>query len=712
MQHLGEDLIPNDRVALVELVKNAYDADANTVVVRFMQTDDGSLSTIEVWDDGHGMSVHTVETVWMEIATPSRSKNRRSESGARRVLGAKGLGRFSVARLAKELVLETRRADLDEVVLETNWDDYTSDDLYLDDLQITWEERSAATFAPGGPATEVFREAFQSAQIDESPPEVEHGTVLRLVGPRSDWSETEVDALRNALSRLTPPPPPADLDVPDRPEFRILLVDATGVATAIGPNPTIESPVYRLSGEVRADGSAELYFTSTYPGEDETFTTNLREGSRRLSCGPLKFDLRVWDLDRDGLTQFLSAASGMRRIKDVRELIRQNSGVSLYRDAFRVQPYGDPEVDWLGLDQRRVNNPTMRLSNNQIVGFVYITADENKDLRDQANRQGLISNEQFEDLQSVVTTALDLVEARRYSLRRGLDTAAGRRDRAKSVFDAFNLSDLRDVVSSRFPDDDALSQAVDEAEQNLKDGVKEVQEVIARFSRLATLGSLVDVITHEGNTALAIQNFALDDVEDLLADNEGECADQGRDLRDRIVAASQTLGRLFDGLEPLGGRRRGRPRRLSLQTVVRSAVELVSGELRDSEVTVEILGEDSIVTADESDIYQIVVNLVRNAAHWTVVANAAGKRHVQVETSRGDGWVAIEVADNGPGVPAENAPFVFDAYFSTREGGTGLGLNIAGSIVQDFYGGSLELVPSTDDLPGARFRATLRKRIG
>src|SRR5439155_15244279 len=99
---------------------------------------------------------------------------------------------------------------------------------------------------------------------------------------------------------------------------------------------------------------------------------------------------------------------------EVRELIRSNSGIALYRDGFRVRPYGEPEYDWLGLGQRRVNNPTMRLSNNQVAGFVYVTAEDNPELRDRSNREGLIENPQYEDLKEVMPKAIPEIGQRQY----------------------------------------------------------------------------------------------------------------------------------------------------------------------------------------------------------------------------------------------------------------------------------------------------------
>src|SRR4029077_2100250 len=98
---------------------------------------------------------------------------------------------------------------------------------------------------------------------------------------------------------------------------------------------------------------------------------------------------------------------------------------SIYRDGFRVWPYGEPHDDWLRLDQRRVNSPVEHLSNNQVIGFIDIGRDRNADLKDQTNREGLIHNQAFEDLRRLVYFVLQAIAAERQSIRHPMRRATG-----------------------------------------------------------------------------------------------------------------------------------------------------------------------------------------------------------------------------------------------------------------------------------------------
>lgn len=413
------------------------------------------------------------------------------------------------------------------------------------------------------------------------------------------------------------------------------------------------------------------------------------------------------------IRQLINLDVGAGGVHQVRKLIRDNSGIALYRDGFRVQPYGDPETDWLNLDRKRVNNPTLRLSQNQVSGFVFATAEQNPGLRDQANRVGLIENPQYEDLRRVVGALINLIEERRYILRRPSSSNNPGQSDSRGLFSSFDLKSVREAVSrSSLAADVEVARALDDAEEEMEQGVRQVQEVLSRFSRLSSLGALVDVIVHEGNTALTRIAHLLRRLERLKILEDDAAQESLTLISVRLKDQHESLRRLFRSIEPLSGRKRGRPKKVEIQAVIAQAIELISSELEEKGVAVSIQGENPTVTIDEADIIQVVVNLVNNSSYWTSTVHNAGERKIQVSTTRlVDGGLALTVADNGPGVSPEQRAAIFDPYFTSRPDGMGLGLSITGSIVKDFYDGDLELL-SERPLGGASFRAIFRKRVG
>ena len=142
MKTLGSELISNDAVAVIELVKNSYDAEANRVLIKFVGPLLPGKGRIEIFDDGFGMTLDVVRGTWMEPATPSKRQNTSSGSKGRRVLGEKGIGRFATMRLASELELVTRARGSDQEIYGIfDWTQFEDDQKYLDEVLILTEER-------------------------------------------------------------------------------------------------------------------------------------------------------------------------------------------------------------------------------------------------------------------------------------------------------------------------------------------------------------------------------------------------------------------------------------------------------------------------------------------------------------------------------------------------------------------------------------------
>jgi len=169
---LGTDLISSEKVALIELVKSSFDADASVVLIRFLRPLTEGQGPVEVWDDGHGMDVWALRDSWLDIATDAKKRRTRSESGGRRFLGEKGIGRLAAARLAREMLMTTGRADATEVNLLIDWNDFDRENAYLDEIEVAWEVGAPTVFAEDGAADRAFADADQHRLV--------------LIAPRGD----------------------------------------------------------------------------------------------------------------------------------------------------------------------------------------------------------------------------------------------------------------------------------------------------------------------------------------------------------------------------------------------------------------------------------------------------------------------------------------------------------------------------------------------
>lgn len=699
LRALGDELISSESVALTELVKNAYDADATGVLVRFIGPLEEGSGSIEVADNGHGMSLETIRDTWLEPGTLYRKRAIRSEGRGRRVLGEKGLGRFAASRLASRLELITRRAGAkDEVHVELDWSQFDDESRYLDEVEARWWSLGPVDLTTQGMLGRLARSL-------EQPASGEHGTLLRMWPLRTTWNEEKVRNVRSTLSRLVLPT--SDRAAVES-DFRIFL-DLPEPLTELGglvePPESLGQPHYSVTGTVAGDGKYTLEMTVR--GVDEVIPLEGRfplPGDRDPVCGPFGIELRVWDRDSSSLEELADTTGSS--LRNVRRDLNAGAGVSIYRDGFRVLPYGEARNDWLRLDLRRVQNPTMRLSNNQIVGFVTISADNNPDLRDQTNREGLIDSRAFEDLRLLVLSVLSELERARYRTRHPEATLRPR----GGVFAGFDLHDLQGLVRDRYPSDGDLLAAVETKQEDLERRILEVQEVLARYRRLATLGQLIDSVLHNARTPLAkIRNEA-----ELALPEVGEMPDVSHParLRQRLELINNQAGVLaavFRRIEPFGGRKRGRPQNVVLEDLVAGAFAVLEQELQRAGIKVDLPDGRTVVTADPTEVQEVLINLIDNSLHWLGSVPKA-TREIAVDVRRVDDRVELEFSDSGPGVDAQDRDRIFEPYFSSKPDGIGLGLAIAGEIIQEYYGGELELL-SSGRLPGATFRATLRRRV-
>lgn len=666
---IGEDLISSQTVALVELIKNSYDADAHIVEITFVSPLRPGKGAVIVRDDGHGMTLEVLQTAWMEPATISKRKKRFSPAG-RRLTGEKGLGRFAAARLAKKMRLESiPNGAARLIVAQFNWEEFQDEDKFLDQISCAWNE-------------------FDVTGQDKV------GTTLILEGLQDEWDLDAFRRLRGELSRLVvrssdDDPFSITLTLPD--EF----IELGGPITA---PPVLLRPHYALEGRMLKDGT--LAAALQLGKQRQTIKGHIVLGKgRKPECGPFSFDIKVWDRERDDLENLARELGST--ITDLRRDLNEAAGVSIYRDYFRVLPYGSGSNDWLRLDLRRVQNPTMRLSNNQIVGSIYLQADDNPELRDQTNREGIVESQAFEDLKSCVSELLTYIEKPRYELRR-VDKVA----KQGNLFESLDLSPVRAAFAAKYPQDREFLDYLEERDRNLKVSVEQIQDVIVRYRRLATLGQLVDVVLHDGRTPVAaIANESLLGRRDLgRAVDLEEVRPKLTTRFEAISSQAGVLSTLFQRISPFGGRKKGRPREYVLETLIADSFALLGEQIASAKVKVHLPSSNTQVYIDGSDVQQVIVNLLSNALYWLAKVPPEA-RAIAVRVKKKESLVEILFSDSGPGISEDIRELIFDPYFTGRPDGVGLGLTIAGEIVSE-YGGSLELI-EPGFLPGANFRITL-----
>lgn len=686
---IGEELISNDNVAVIELVKNSYDANSPIVQIIF----DGNVkekqegkskklyidkngALITIYDEGVGMDFETIRTAWMEPATNFKKKTE-NKNRKRKFTGEKGIGRFASAKLASKLELITRQENQKEIVVYFDWDDFDEEENYLENIKVRWEIREPS---------ELKKE----------------GTILKLSGLNNDWDEDKLRDLRVNLSRLLNPIVPTEdflmeLILPDKLNEKFGgLVDRP---------ETLNKPDYYIKGAINEEGRPFnfLYFSKIKGKEEKLcFSENdflLKEPTRKSVAGPFDFEFKIWN--RDDLSKLSKEINST--VRNVKKDLDDLSGISIYRDFIRVLPYGSKNNDWARLDLRRVNNPTLRLSNNQIVGYIAIGLNSNPLLKDQSNREGIVEGQALEDVKELIKLILNEVEQRRYNERpREKDPNVITKE---SLFERFSLKSLELYIKEEKPSNTQVVEAVKKKEAELKEGVIKVQEVISRYRRLTTLGQLIDAVIHDGRNYLN----TIDLQSHLLTKELNKKEFNKEDVTNVINTIQNTrkdFAQLFNRIEPFGGRKRGRPKAVVVENVIRNQFLTFHVDLSRLKIDYEIPETTNIVTIDEAELGIIFMNLIQNSIYWL---EHTTKGKIIIEIERSDSELSIIYSDNGPGIKHGNEVSIFEPYFSTKPDGIGLGLAIVGELISE-YNGEFMLI-GNGPLEGATFKMTFRYRV-
>jgi sensor histidine kinase, putative len=688
---IGEELISSDNVAVVELVKNSYDANSPIVTITFLgnvkQKKQGRIiqnylskegASIEIYDQGSGMSFETVKSAWMEPATDFKKKNTNKN---RKFTGEKGIGRFASAKLASRLELITKQKEGKELVVTFNWEDFDKDD-YLENIHIHWEEREPQEFKKEN-----------------------SGTLLRLKNLNTNWDTEKIRTLRTELSRLLNPIVPVE-------DFLIEVAIPDELNKDVNLNGIIErtellnKPNYYIKGTITKEGDPKdfIYFSKEKGKEEQLFIeTNKFIQSSMLKVpimGEFSFEFRVWNRDRDNLRNLGREVDF--KYGEVKKILDEQSGISIYRDGFRVLPYGTPNNDWVRLDLRRVNNPTLRLSNNQIVGYILISTEENPLLKDQSNREGIVEGEAFDDLKEYIKLILNEVEQRRYQERERFQTSDPNAD--KNLFEKASLDTIIKTAKEKVPEQKELIETLEQKNIELEDVITNAQEIISRYRRLSILGQLIDTIIHDGRGYLSKIDgrcyLILEELkEELLNKTEIE------DNTNKIQKIRKDFSKLFERIEPFGGKRRGKFTNIVIEELIKDQFLLYNREISNLKIQYSISESNHTMKIDKADFGIIFMNLIQNSIYW--LANSDKARKIEVEVSDSSESIDIVFSDNGPGIKEGTEQSIFKPYFSTKPDGVGLGLTIVGELVSE-YKGKLMLIDN-GPLEGATFKIMFKK---
>jgi signal transduction histidine kinase len=681
---IGDQLISGPEAAVIELVKNAYDADANQVSIKFVPPLLAGFGEIVIADDGHGMSVTDLVEKWMEPATSSKVTNRVTARG-RRMLGSKGIGRFAAAKLGKTMSLRSvsgRAGSRTEATIPSlDWTMF-EEDRYLSDIEIPFSDR--ATDDPTG-------------------------TTIVITTLREAWSRERMSALISELRRLVSPL----YQQSDTPQFRIFLDlsectdrtcgfdgpsligasppdpdEPTGIATANGvelqPFPLIATSDYLVEGYFDDDGKFHGTMEIRRGGQAATpieLEVPLREGEE--SCGRVEVHLSIFDREADVVRDTMRRAGlGELTAAKARQILDETAGVAIYRDGFRVRPYGNLAHDWLALDSRRVQDPSLRIGQNQVAGFLTVEGQSDSNLVERSSREGFEENAAFRRLRELIIELFaKAVEPRRLNFRTGAQLSRGRKSSFEGIEQLSQLRPVRQAIADLpEPKRKIAEEAIDREAARLQSEIDELKDRQRVLEAKSSLGLIIGELIHEGAPEanfLAVSSSRLKTNWPLVFTQGPKSQEAREDFPKRLNLMSLSgdrLRTLFVNLRPLAGGRRMPPGSFNIMNVIHETVAL----FETHNVVVEVQKPEEVTECfgHREDLATAIINLVSNATYWLEQSGTEDPR-ITISSHWVENDVAICIEDNGPGVPDEFAERIFDIRFTLKEGGTGLGLNIA-----------------------------------
>jgi len=706
---LGEQLIGSEKVGILELVKNAYDAGAVTCKVTVegvpglapdarTRTDYQALPgpVIEVLDDGSGMSHEDLVAGWLRPATPRRARIKerlraereaaekrgslkafdalveqlKEAHGGRLPLGEKGIGRLATHRLGRFLWLRSKTKDDPlEWELKIDWSLFESlgdAPVDLDDIELTLRHHPpTADYGARGSGTVICcyggRAGYQwsrdqivdvgrSVNALRSPRHAPEGFEPRFSSPHVSEQE-----LASPLERVAAP-------------FELLaIVDEEGkadVELTFNPPVVLKESLKSFKHEEKSD------LRGSNTKEWKTNGTRLR----RPECGPFILHVRAWLRFREWLDP---------DFKEVTEYLDQFGGITIYRDGLATLPaQQSAKVDWLGLALAQIKK-SANISYYHLAGEIELAQERTLALRDRSSREGMIETRAYRDLTLLTRSAIDQLQFHMQRVREEWSKAKSRRIPPKTLRAHAKVAAVvgKAIVEKYDFRKDPLQIGKSLGGKNAPQRIGEAADVLLSLGEhlklqddereglleAAGFGLAIAVAVHElGKLASAI----VADVR-LLNDTLG-AKSPGSETLESLRRRADALLAEVRRLAPLRVTRAEIARPFSVRSAIEAARNAFAHSLQDAQIMLHVDRDDFRITGRFGAIAQVFANLFDNAIYWIGTEGIGGAIQVAVSAKHR----TVIIADSGPGISEKMQEHLFEPFYSEKSPPSGLGLYI------------------------------------
>lgn len=734
---IGTENFSNPEGAIIELVKNTYDADSPCCYILF-DGNDGQITEIYIIDYGSGMDISTIQDCWMQIGTDDKQRN--VETGNGRIKsGAKGIGRFALNRLGSMATMLTRKDGQDAFIWNVNWNDFDAPGKKINevmaDLDVVELEEIQRCLSRLAIRFNVFL------------PEFSLGTILKISNLADIWEEDAIKHLFSSLQDLVPP-----FNIP---AFQLYLYvsgsndygkieakqyeDFDYKVSAKYENSVLKVDVQRneldinaLQSEYRGlfdmenmkqfpyrleDFEKEIYHIEMPLGELNGLRKSQLLADYGAKLGAFQFDFYFIKGSKSDINSEKSDAKyPYRQFSPThrRLWLKKNLGVKIYRDKFRVRPYGENGDDWLHLGDRYSQNPIgagqrmggYHIRQNQIVGAVEISRLHNIYLQDKSGREGLQENDVLGLFKEVLLGIINIMEKDRntvmYNLSLLYDKNHPKEDAKKQADKAQKAGEYTQANYN------ALSQGYTVVKQELEDKEEEVR----LLRNLASTGLIITSFSHELNN-LSIQTksrydnmlYALNLVTSI--DNVKKLGLKDYQNPYEVIKTQKNYDEQVRSWLEFSINSISKDKRLRKSIHLKSYFELfkktwmtVMNEL-NIDFDVKGFSDDMQIKAFVIDFDTIFNNLISNSIYAIKVKKSTINRKIRIDGKLEDEYLSIIISDSGKGLDKQyqnNPSVIFNAFESSRcnkngeKIGTGLGLYIVKATINEYKGSSVQVL--------------------
>ncbi len=651
---LGEQLIHDKKIALSELVKNAYDADASKVEVEI------TSNQITISDDGCGMDIDTIKNIWLRPGV-SNKKNAAQEGKVspkykRAPIGEKGIGRLGSHKLGKVIELFSKEENKKEVHFKIDWG-------------IMENAQSISDLSP----IEV---------VENDTPIVfkEHtGTKIIISSLRDAWEESDMQQLAENLHGLMHPShikgnfkvyfyydgiPHEEIL---REELDFMKKNTLYYFKVTFNHEQVTDFVYKFTPWNSLDkvNPREVSLNS-----DEKTSVNLlntlsksiqklidsKHPIQYKQIGKISFEGYVYDLS----TILLNFAFNSDEKRMIKRYMKNYGGIRVYRDGLRVFNYGEKGNDILDLDLKRLNRPVKRISSNQLLGTIDIDRRNSPELIEKTNREGFIHNKTYEYFQGCLENIMDTINIMRIADKEKIKDLYLTNPEEKVSIER-KIKDIKDVIKASNLEEGEQ----DKINEGLDSFAKEFEQIKNIFLQASATGLNLTFIVHELDKVIGY----LED--NIKTENLANIKNAFQHLKSTINAYKNTI-------------------RLDKKSEIHSVKKIIEQaefnfSFRFDSHNIQInydIDPEIYIKGKKNLIIGAVNNILDNSIYWLRKYEIKEKR-IFIKSYQDDKFINLVIADNGKGFNIEFdtaiKPFITGR---NDESSMGIGLHLVKVIVE------------------------------